>query len=194
MNRRDLLLATSGALVCAASGNVLAMNGRGLPSASTAGAFSSDCSLIPIQPAPANAAGLREIRLRRFFPSQTDGPGQLEYLSIDLQLLDDRQQMHTIYAWQMVRRSCASCAGGFRMTLPGRLTNLVVNQRQRGAKTTHAWSGRPLLGLDSILATARTSTGRAPLAIDLRLDPVTLEPSMVDGSPRDFDALLLSAV
>jgi hypothetical protein len=109
-------------------------------------------------------------------------------------LLDDQLQLHTVYAWQLARHTSTSWSGGFRMDLPGQLLSLVVNLRPRGARATETWSGRPLIGFDSMLVTARTRTGRAPLAADLRLDVATRELSLADGSPRDFDALLLSAV
>lgn len=192
MNRRDLLLAASAALACTATGPVRAMNGRGGAVSSSVDAFGTDCSLLPVRPASGQASG-REIALLRFFPDQTDRPNRIESLALDLLLQDDRWQTHTIYAWQLSRRGCMSCSGNFRMTLPAPLTTLVVHHRQRGMAATRSWSGQPILGFQSLLVTARSSTGRVPLGIDLRLDPVTLEPSLIDGSPRDFDTLLLSA-
>lgn len=195
MNRRDLLLATSGALACAVSGSAFGMRGGSLPSATTgAAAFGVACALIPIQRAPHNATDTREICLKRFFPSEVEGPGQLEHLSLDLQLLDDRFQPHTVYAWQLARRTNASWSGGFHMGLPGQLVSVVANLRQRGSRTTESWSGRPVIGFDSMLVTARTSTGRVPSAIELCLDPTNQKLTLADGSPRDFDALLLSVV
>ncbi len=193
MNRRNLLLATSGALVCAASGlNAGALLGPA--ESSTGSGFGNACALIPVQRVRQGNAGLHEISLKRFFPRQVDGPDLLEHFALDLQFLDDLARPHTVYAWQLVRRLSATWSGGFRMGLPSHQVNLLAHLRQRGARTTESWSGRPLLGYESILTTARSSTGKVPLAPDLRLDAATMELSLADGSPRDFDALLLSAV
>lgn len=192
MNRRDLLLASSGVLAGAASGSAFGMSDLFGASTDTA-ARHRRCALIPMQPAQGPFADLREICLRRFYPSEIDGPGQLEHLSLDLQLLDERFQLHTIYAWQLARHSSASWSGNFRMALPGELASLVVHLRQRGARVTESWSARPRIGFDSVLVTARASTGRVPDSAELRLDPVTRALSLADGSPRDFDAMLLSA-
>lgn len=193
MNRRDLLLASSGILACAASGSALGMSSGLLGASPDAAARNSRCALIPMQPAMGPMAESREICVQRFYPSEVEGPGQLEHLSLDLQLLDERFQLHTIYAWQLARRSCASCSGNFRMALSGQLSSLIVHLRQRGARVTESWSARPLIGFDSVLVTARSSTGRVPGAAELRLDTVTRALSLADGSPRDFDAVLLSA-
>jgi hypothetical protein len=197
MNRRELLLATTGALASAASGSALGMSGTGLlpligggTAAATVGA---SCALFPVQPAPRMYAGMREICMKRFFPSLVEGAGQLEQLTLDLQMLDDRSQLQTVLAWQLVRRHSASWSGGFRMSLPGQQVNLVVNLRRRGSRGTESWSGRLVVGVDSILATPRASTGRLPLVAELRLDADQRELRLADGSPRDFDALLLSA-
>lgn len=199
MNRRELLLATTGALASAASGSALGMSGGGLlplmgAATSAAAVGGTSCALIPVQPAPRVFRGLREIRMKRFFPSQVGGAGQLEYLSLDLQMLDDRSQLHTVYAWLLSRRVGESCSGSFRMSLPGQQVNFVVNLRRRGSRITESWSGAPVIGVDSILATARASTGRVPTAAELRVDPTKPELWLADGSPRDFDALLLSAI
>lgn len=193
MNRRDLLLASSGVLVVGASGSAFGMPSGFLGAAADAGARDSRCALIPLQAAAGPVPDLREICLQRFYPSEVDSPRQLEHLSLDLQLLDERAQLQTIYAWQLARRSCASWSGSFRMALPGQLTRLVVHLRQRGAQVTETWSARPRIGFDSVLVTARASTGRVPDAADVRLDPATRALSLTDGSPRDFDAMLLSA-
>lgn len=198
MNRRELLLATTGALATAASGSALGMSGRGLlplvGTATSAALSGASCALIPVQPAPRSYRGLREICMKRFFPSEVGGAGQLEYLSLDLQMLDDRSQLQTVYAWQMSRRAGTSWSGGFRMSLPGQQVNFVVNLRRPGSRITESWSGTPVIGVESVLATARASTGRVPTAAELRLDPAKPELWLADGSPRDFDALLLSAI
>lgn len=199
MNRRDMLLATTGALASAASGPAFGMHGSGLlpllgGASAAVAAGGPGCALIPVQPAPRAAGILSEICLKRFFPSRVAGPGQLEHLSLDLQMLDDRSQLQTVYAWQLARRSSTSWSGRFRMRLPGQQVNLVVNLRRSGSRTTESWSGRLVVGVDSVLVTPRVSTGQLPSIAELRLDPSAPELWLADGSPRDFDALLLSAI
>ncbi len=197
MNRRELLLATTGALASAASGSALGMSGSSLVpllgAASSAASVGAACALIPVQPVARATAGMRELCVKRFFPSLAGGASPLERLTLDLQMLDDRSQLQTVYAWQLSRRNSASWSGGFRMELPGQQVNLVINLRRRGSRASESWSGRPVVGVDSLLVTPRASTGQLPATADVRLDLSTPDLWMADGSQRDFDALLLSA-
>ena len=72
MNRRELLLATTGALASAASGSALGMSGSSLVpllgAASSAASVGAACALIPVQPVARATAGMRELCVKRFFP------------------------------------------------------------------------------------------------------------------------------
>lgn len=198
MNRRDLLLATTGALASAAAGSAFAKAGGGLvppPVIGSGGAsLGAACALIPVLSEPGAGFTLTEVCVKRFYPNQVDSANRLEYLTLDLQLLDDRSQLQTVLAWQLVRRSSASWSGGFRMGLTNQPVNLVVNLRKRGSRTTESWVTRMVSGGDSLLVTQRTSTGRPPSVTDLRLDVTKQELTLADGSQCDFDALLLSGI
>ena len=93
MNRRDMLLAATGALASAAAGSAFARTGGAPlpPIGGSSGATSgASCALIPVQPAPRSYRGVREICMKRFFPSQVGGAGQ----SLDMLLQAGQLERH----------------------------------------------------------------------------------------------------
>jgi len=111
----------------------------------------------------------------------------------DLLVEDNGGIWRTIYAWQLRRSTSGSvtAANSMRMRFPqgaaiGLSTNVQSLSGQGGVFTTRIYNGAL-----SLLVTARQRTGKPPELMDLRYDPSRREVSMANGSPRDFESLLL---
>lgn len=194
MNRRDLLIATSGS---ALAGSPLASLAVTSPIAR--GHDASCVALLPLRPALGHEPSVRieAVQIGRCYPDP--GASEAGSLSVDLVVAHGRTPI-VIRAWQQTRRHGGQVSAASRAFLPfvdGREVDLRVSVRtgEAGAKgafeatwETTLWSG----GLH-LLATRRRSTGLPPLPADLHWDEVS---GLVvpDAAGHDFDAVLLTTV
>lgn len=195
MNRRQVLVAGGLAAVSALAsakgelGPVAIGGGAVVPAG---GAVAVPCALLPIEYTQrATGAPIGQLQIAKYWANQTTST--LALWNFDLQVYDNQSLPQWVYAWQL-RRSASGMSmpsNGVRMRFPtGAQLDMTATVRARTG-TAQVFSAKVPNGALMVLATARTTTGRPPEMMDLRYDPARTSLYMTDGSPRDFDALLL---
>ena len=191
MNRRQVLVA--GGL---AAFSVVAKAKDPIPAVPTgAGSTSSGpvaepCALLPIE-AGRRGNRAQSLRIGQYWRSEVDNG--IARMNFDFQVYDEAGLPRWIYAWQVVRSLTGLTlpSSGLHMSFEfGTPLNLTVTIAERSGKTrvyNAAMPGRALM----VLATARQRTGLPPQLADLRYVASSASLFLADGSPRDFDALLL---
>ncbi len=154
-------------------------------------------AFIPIEVRQRTNGPISAIHIRKFWPDETQSDNRLKSWTVDLSIPDDRGVTRTILAWHLSRTAQRCMTGNsIKMQFPEGAHAHVAISCVRGVgkesvTTQSAWSdlvpGASLL----VLASARSSTGRPPQLMDLRYFPGEKDLRLADGSPRDFDALLI---
>jgi hypothetical protein len=149
-------------------------------------------ALLPIEVNQrASGAPITELRISRYWPSETSSG--LARWDFDLQVFDQANLPQWVYAWQL-RRSASGLtmpSNGVKMRFPQGARLDMASTVMLAAGKTDVFNARVPNGSLMVLATARQRTGRPPQLADLRYDASKELLYMADGSPRDFDALLL---
>jgi hypothetical protein len=190
MKRRQLLVAGGLAVGYPAfGGNELIGGQRG--ALVPLGASPGNCALLPIEVSQrVVGAPVSELRILRFLPGET--ATGVQRIDLDLTLPDQYSLPRTIYAWQL-RRSTSGAAyasNQVRMRFPLG-TSLALTATVRTASGTRVFDASMPSGSLMVLTTARKTTGAPPALLDLRYDPRKGLLMLADGTPRDFDALIL---
>lgn len=199
MNRREVLVAASaGVLAVSCGGRVLArggshgpVDGPGLSLAPNSG----QCAFLPIEwHTRADPGETMAVHLRHFWADQTASPARLSRWDVDFTLVDDAGVSRIIHAWQLRRQGQGPdlAASPLRMVFPGGVVLSARTLSQRGGGTAPlGWSQvLPSPGL-VVLASARSSTAAPPQLQELRYIAKDRELALANGTPRDFDALLV---
>ncbi len=184
MKRRQILASTGAAL---AAGWI---PGQALASVLDTGTASGAvCAMHRIDTAGAVcAAGT----LRILAVQVAQAVSALRRFDLDLVWNGEDGETFVQHAWQLRRDGSGMVSAGspLRMRLPVGPVRLVATI-----------DGRPLAGrheavLESdavtVLASPRTATGKPPRRSELLWEPATRALSLRDGSPRDFDAVVLA--
>lgn len=198
MNRRKLLVAGGLGAMSAMSAmafgkeavGALGVAGRGasppLPPAAPA------CALLPIEVNQrATGAPITELQVVRYLPSETRSG--LTRWDFDLQVFDQANLPQWVYAWQL-RRSPSGLtmpSNGVKMRFPQGARLDMASTVMLASGIAEVFNASVPNGALMVLVTARQRTGSPPQLIDLRYDAGKGDLYLADGSPRDFDALLL---
>jgi hypothetical protein len=150
------------------------------------------CALLPIEVTQrATSAPITELRIIRYWPSETSSG--LARWDFDLQVFDQSGLPQWVYAWQL-RRSASGLtmpSQGVRMRFPQGARLDMASTVKLAAGKAEVFNASVPNGSLMVLATARQRTGHPPQLGDLRYDAGRALLYLADGSPRDFDALLL---
>jgi hypothetical protein len=192
MNRRQVLIAGGlAAFSSVASGktDLRPLGGGGTP---TPVGTSAACALIPIEYSQRQtSAPIGEMRVARYWPAQSSS--RLALWNLDLQVYDQANIPQWVYAWQL-RRSASGIAipgNNLRMLFPtGARIDMMLTVRSVDG-IAQVFNARVPSGVLAVLATARQGSGRLPELTELRYDASKMDLYLADGSPRDFDALLI---
>lgn len=195
MNRRSLIGAGGAIVVAGLSRPAGATFSKG---SITAAPMSQESSaFIPIEVRQRSNGPVSAIHIRKFWADQTQSDSRLKTWSIDLSMPDSSGITRVILAWHL-SRSAHQCMTGnpVKMQFPlGARAHVAVNSirgiGEKYASTRSAWSEQVPSGSLVVLASARSSSGRPPQLMDLRYFPGERDLRLADGSPRDFDALLI---
>ena len=192
MNRRQVLVAGGFAAVSAvamAKDPVPVIPG-GYGGSPSTGAVAEPCALLPIE-AGRRGNPVYSLRIGQFWPSET--ASGLARMSFDFQVFDEANLPRWVYAWQLDRRASglALPSSGLRMNFEfGTRLDLMVTITGRSGKIRNFNAGLPGRSM-MVLATERQYTGLPPRLADLRYVAGSESLYLADGSPRDFDAMLL---
>lgn len=188
MKRRQLLIAAGLAAGSPAYAGSEITTGRGLvPLGGTPG----NCALLPIEVNQrVTGAPISEIRILKFLPGEV--ATGVQHMDLDLTVADASNLPRSIYAWQLRRSgsSAPSASNQVRMRFPLG-TPLALTATVRTATGTRVFDASLPNGSLMVLTTARRSTNAPPALLDLRYQPAKSLLTLADGSPRDFDALIL---
>ncbi len=130
-------------------------------------------------------------RIGKFWPNEL--ASDIARMNFDIQVFDAANLPRWIYAWQLQRSASGRAlpSSSLRMNFEfGTELALMVTIAERSGKTSVFNAGLPC-NAQMILATARQRTGLPPQLADVRYAAATESLYMADGSPRDFEALLL---
>lgn len=195
MNRRSVI----------GAGGAIAFAGLSRPAGATfskrtisaAPTFQESSAFIPIEVRTHANAPISAIHIRKFWPDETPSDNRLKTWSVDLSLPDSGGITRVIMAWHL-SRSAHQCMTGnpVKMQFPlGARAHVAVSSvrglGEKSASNQSAWSEQVPGGSLVVLASARSSSGRPPQLMDLRYFPSERDLRLADGSPRDFDALLI---
>lgn len=134
---------------------------------------------------------ITDFRIGKFWPSEL--AGGIVRVNFDIQVFDAANLPRWIYAWQLQRSvsGLALPSSGLRMNFEtGTQIDLQVTVAERSGKTRVFNASLPSHA-QLVLATARQRTGSPPRLSDLRYVAESGSLYLADGSPRDFEALLL---
>lgn len=191
MKRRQLLIAAG----LAAGSPALAGNdwvgGGGRGALVSLGGAPGACALLPIDVSQrVVGAPISELRILKFLPGET--ATGVNRMDLDLTVPDAAYLPRTIYAWQLRRASNGApySSNQVRMRFPLG-TQATLTATVRTATGTRVFDASLPNGSLMVLTTARSSTGAPPALLDLRYQPGKSLLTLADGSPRDFDALIL---
>lgn len=155
------------------------------------GGVPGNCALLPIEISQrVTGAPVSEIRILKFLPGETSTG--VNHMDLDLIIPDAANLPRTIYAWQL-RRSASGApqaSNQVRMRFPLG-TTLAMTATVRTQTGTRVFDASLPNGSLMVLTTARRSTGAPPALLDLRYQPAKSLLTLADGSPRDFEALIL---
>lgn len=189
MKRRQILVAGG---LAVAGGFALAQSRQTSRGTDAGGVVSAAGALLPISVnARVVGAPIAELQVQRFLPAEAKT--SLVRWDFDLELVDESSLVRTIYAWQLKRTRDGRTSSGSSLRL-----RFPQGARLAIASTIHGQSGQSQVysatlpsSTYMVLVTPRASTGLPPALADLRFDAGKQRLSLADGSPRDFDALLL---
>lgn len=188
MKRRQALIAGGLAL-----GGVAAISGASATAALFGHSFERDaCALVPLaNEGGVASASVSELQILGFLPAEV--ASSVRRIDFDVDVADDDGTLRTIYAWQARRAAsgATSCGSRMRMRFAGGTLIQASATVVDAQGTERMFAGTLPVGHLLALATARRSTGAPPRLQDLWFDPVLSMLRLLDGSPRDFDALLL---
>lgn len=193
MKRRQILVA-SGLAVFGAAGlanggvSTVPTGGR----VTIPGGSGISCAVLPVEPASGAPGRFRnEVQLVEFLPSEkSSGVARFDF---DILLQEPGSSLRTVYAWQARRQSGGLMSGasslrmGFESTLAVSVMVTVLGESGLARTLSTTLPERVL----TAFVTSRRSTGRPPALTDLRYDSEKRLLTLVDGSPRDFETLLV---
>ncbi len=195
MNRRKVLVAGGLAAMSAMAFGKGGVGTGGLTGGITrppVPAPAAVCALLPIEiDQRATGAPITQLQVARYWPSETSsGVARWDF---DLQVFDQADLPQWVYAWQL-RRSASGLvmpSNGVKMRFPQGARLGMASTVKLAAGKTEVFNASVPNGALMVLVTARQATGSPPSLADLRYDPAKKDLYLADGSPRDFDALLL---
>lgn len=118
-------------------------------------------------------------------------------VDLDLAIWDEGGTQRQIHAWQAQRhadgRACVASAVRMSFERACRVSLHAALSDSPGSRP-RLWSSAIPGGSVLLWVTPRASSGIAPRRDELLFDEASLQLSLVDGSPRDFDAVLLRTV
>jgi hypothetical protein len=153
-------------------------------------------AILPIEIRQRRPALIRSIQVAHCWPAQVVDPRRPS-LYFDLVVEDAEDWAQSIAFWSVVRRGSSTLtASRVRMNFPtGATLGARTLQRRHDPRfdaiIERVWAARIPNATTFVLAGERSGTGTPPQALDLRYEPRTRALKMADGSPRDFDAVLV---
>lgn len=200
MKRRDLLIAASGVAASLGLGAAWAKEEGVRPAPSSAPpTIKPDttaqglCAIHPISSRRGLGSGIRALTIEALFPSEALGTLSLSVWSLDLRLRDITGQERLVYLWQMQRQGSRVSASQ-RVTMPfeDMALEVVGTMRQGSLRAPdQTWVQSLPVGSQFLVVSPRASTALPPSLTELRFQPESMRLWMADGSPRDFDAVLM---
>jgi hypothetical protein len=194
MKRRDLLLATSGAVLAGAPLASMAATRPLEPIFNASGA-----ALLPVRATRGATPSLMVQAVQIGAAFADPGARNAGSFSLDLGLREGRSQIR-IHAWQLTRDRTGRATSASRVFMPfidGRDINLLATIRAedaRGKESSEIYWETPLWsGGVYVLATRRRSTGLPPLPADISWDEAN-GLRVLDAAGHDFDAVLVTTV
>ena len=186
MKRRQILFTTGTALV---AGWIPGQVSAAVLRAGLDPVDSAICALHQVDVAGSHCApGM--LRILAVQVAETSSP--VRRFDLDLVWHGESGEPLTLHAWQLRRSAADTVAVGspLQMRLPDASARLVATVDGNPLSGQHEAAVE--LGAVTVLAAPRASTGKPPRRSELAWDPATGTLSLRDGSPRDFDAVVLA--